>query len=148
MSTWSHFIQDKLKICIYLSYNRTVWILISWLLQKPSDLDLHCLHEIGLISLYTYKYLIIYMINGSGSDSKLKAYTSHFLSLSTESYIKANLYFRAGKIFFGQVHCGHLLVPGQVETFTFSTPLPVIILRNLQNLLILTAIKERLTEPV
>ena len=27
------------------------------------------------------------------------------------------------KIFFGQVHYGHLLVPGQVENFTISTPL-------------------------
>ena len=70
--TWSHFIQDKLKISIYLSLNkckicykvnnmlyfifrlivmsshvalRTVLILISWLLQKPADLDLHCLQE-------------------------------------------------------------------------------------------------------
>ena len=24
---------------------KTVWILISWLLQKPADLDLHCLQE-------------------------------------------------------------------------------------------------------
>ena len=23
----------------------TVWILISWLLKKPADLDLHCLQE-------------------------------------------------------------------------------------------------------
>ena len=29
------------------------------------------------------------------------------------------------KIFFGQVHYGHLLVPGQVENFTISTPLLV-----------------------
>ena len=60
--TWSHFIQDKLKISIYLSLDKckicikliimsshvalkTVWILISWLLQKPADLDLHCLQE-------------------------------------------------------------------------------------------------------
>ena len=27
------------------------------------------------------------------------------------------------KIFFGQVHYGQLLVPGQVENFTISTPL-------------------------
>ena len=67
--TWSHFIQDKLKISIYLSLDKckicykvnkilyfifrliimsshvalkTVWILISWLIQKPADLDLHC----------------------------------------------------------------------------------------------------------
>ena len=67
--TWSHFIQDKLKISIYLSLDKytkvntvlhiifwliitsshvalkTLWILISWLLKKPADLDLHCLHE-------------------------------------------------------------------------------------------------------
>ena len=70
--TWAHFIQDKLKISIYLSLDKckicykvnkilyiifwlinlrshvalkTVWILISWLLQKPADLDLHCLQE-------------------------------------------------------------------------------------------------------
>ena len=24
---------------------KTVWIMISWLLQKPADLDLHCLQE-------------------------------------------------------------------------------------------------------
>ena len=24
---------------------KTVWILISWLLQEPADLDLHCLQE-------------------------------------------------------------------------------------------------------
>ena len=24
---------------------KTAWILISWLLQKPADLDLHCLQE-------------------------------------------------------------------------------------------------------
>ena len=24
---------------------KTVWILISWLFQKPADLDLHCLQE-------------------------------------------------------------------------------------------------------
>ena len=24
---------------------KTVWILISWLIQKPADLDLHCLQD-------------------------------------------------------------------------------------------------------
>ena len=70
--TWSHFIQDKLKISIYLSLDKckiciklikilyfiflliimsshvalkTVWILSSWLLKKPADLELHCLQE-------------------------------------------------------------------------------------------------------
>ena len=42
--------------------------------------------------------------------------------LSTERY-KANLFFRSSKHFYGQVHCGHLLVLGQVEKFTISTPL-------------------------
>ena len=31
------------------------------------------------ISLYTYKYLTICLINGPGSGSKLKVYKSHFL---------------------------------------------------------------------
>ena len=42
--------------------------------------------------------------------------------LSTERYL-ANLYYRTSKLFFGQVHYCHLLVPGQVENFTISTPL-------------------------
>ena len=33
------------------------------------------------------------------------------------------LYYQTGKIFVGQVHYGHILVPGQVENFTISTPL-------------------------
>ena len=33
------------------------------------------------------------------------------------------MYYQTSKIFFGQVHYGHLLVPGQVENFTISTPL-------------------------
>ena len=31
--------------------------------------------------------------------------------------------FWTSKIFFGQVHYGHLLVPGQVENFTIYTPM-------------------------
>ena len=104
--TRSHFIKDKLKFSIYMSLDKckicykvnkilhfifwlitmsspvalkTMWILISWLLQKPADLDLH-------------------------------------------------LYYQTSKIFFGQVHYGHLLVPGQVENFTISTPLFLMLL--------------------
>ena len=33
------------------------------------------------------------------------------------------MFFRASKIFYGQVHFGFLLVPGQVEIFTISTTL-------------------------
>ena len=35
----------------------------------------------------------------------------------------SNLFFGTSKIFFGQVHCGHLLVPGQVANFAISTTL-------------------------
>ena len=42
--------------------------------------------------------------------------------LTTGRY--ASLFFRTSKIFFGEEHYGHLLVPGQVEHFTFSTSLP------------------------
>ena len=71
--TWSHFIQGKLKITIHLSLDKckicikliimsshvalkTVWILISWLLQKPADLDLHsvCLQE----SCYQHGFIL------------------------------------------------------------------------------------------
>ena len=75
--TWSHFIQDKLEISIYLSWDKylslfnsvlligliilnmhvvwkTVWILISWLLQKPADLDLHCFQ----FSLYIWFHTV------------------------------------------------------------------------------------------
>ena len=31
---------------------KTVWILISWLLQKPADLDLHCFQ----LGLYLFSY--------------------------------------------------------------------------------------------
>ena len=62
--TRSNFIQDKLEIYIWTSIKevintilyfvfrliylnlyviqKSVWILISWLLKKPADLDLHC----------------------------------------------------------------------------------------------------------
>ena len=42
---------------------------------------------------------------------------------SVNVVVLANLYCRTSKIFVGQVHYGHLLVPGQVENFTISTPL-------------------------
>ena len=61
--TWSHFIQDKLNLSFPLTGTnvklikfyiiitsshvalKTVWILISWLLKKPADLDIHCFQE-------------------------------------------------------------------------------------------------------
>ena len=75
--TWSHFIQDKLEISIYLSWDKykeslcnfvyhigliilnfhviwkTVWILISWLL-KPADLDLQFISGYILFSKKLY----------------------------------------------------------------------------------------------
>ena len=47
--------ENKLSMCRFYNISfyldsthlalKTVWILISWLLQKPTDLDLHCLQE-------------------------------------------------------------------------------------------------------
>ena len=50
--------------------------------------------------------------------------------------------FRASKFFFGQVHHGYLLVPGQVQNFTISTPLSKVQLNSpFQNIMWLVAIK-------
>ena len=85
--TWSNFIQDKLKISIYLSLDKykciklikfcisvfifwliitsshlalkTVWILISWLLQKPADQDPNCLQEL----IYNWFHTVFERIN-------------------------------------------------------------------------------------
>ena len=82
---------------------KTVWNLIGWLLQKPADLDLHCLQESSHMVSYLFRK-----------------------SKGTERYMyKLICSFGQLKIFFGQVHNGHLLVPGQVENFTVSTPLHV-----------------------
>ena len=64
--TWSHFIQDKLKLIftcpwtnikkvnsiLYFDFfmnslvvKKAVWILSSWLLKKLADGDLHCLQN-------------------------------------------------------------------------------------------------------
>ena len=76
---------------------KTVWILISWLLQ-----DLHWLQE----SLYLVAYCF--------QKSKLYKHRN----------VLANLFFPTCKIFLGQVQYGHdLLVLGQVENFTISTPM-------------------------
>ena len=44
--------------------------------------------------------------------------------------MKGNLYYRTSKIFLRQVHYDQLLVPGQVENFTISTPLTLYALIN------------------
>ena len=43
--------------------------------------------------------------------------------LSKHRKEQANLHHRTSKTLSGQAHYGHLLVPGQVENFTISTPL-------------------------
>ena len=66
-----------------------------------ADLDLHCLQE----SLY----LVSYCFRKS--------------NLFKHRKVNVNLYYRTSKLFFGQVHYGHFLVPGQVENVTISTPM-------------------------
>ena len=100
-------------------------ILIRWLLQEPADLDIHCLQEKPADQ-------DLHCLQEKPADQDpycLQELISDFYTvfkrvncLSTERY-KANLFFRSSKDFYGQVHCGHLLVPGQVEKFTISTPL-------------------------
>ena len=108
---WSHFIQDELKISIYLSLDKykcikliqfyisyfgsylamkTLWILISWLLQKPADLDLHCLQEKPADQ---DPYCLLELI-------------SDFFILFSKEHRKvlANFFLRTSKIFYGQVH--------------------------------------------
>ena len=94
---------------------KRVWILISWPLQKPADLDLHCLQEKPADQdpyclqelIYIWFHTVFERIN----------------CLSTVWY-KLIFFFRTSKIFYGQLHFGYLLVLGQVENFTIiSTPL-------------------------
>ena len=42
---------------------KTLWILISWLLKKPADLDLHCLRESSGFILFS-KEKIVFAQNG------------------------------------------------------------------------------------
>ena len=94
---------------------KTVWILISWLLQKPADLDLHCFQEKpadqGPYCLQELVYIWFHTV------------FQRIICLSTEKYIKLFFFFQTSKIFYGQVHFGFLLAPGQVEYFTIPTPL-------------------------
>ena len=88
--------------------------LISWLLQKPADLDLHCFQEKPADQdpyclqelIYIWFHTVFERIN----------------CLSTERY-KLICSFGQVKFFYGQEHFGFILVPRQVENFTISTPL-------------------------
>ena len=69
---------------------KTLWILISWLLQKPADLDLHCLQE----SLY----LVLYYFPKSKLLKHRKVICFGQVKFSLDKY-----------------NYGHLLDPGQVK---------------------------------
>ena len=93
---------------------KAVWILISWLLQKPADLDLHCLQEKPADQdpyclqelIYIWFHAVFERIN----------------CLSTVRY-KLICSFGQVKCSMDKKHFTFLLVPGQVENFTISTPL-------------------------
>ena len=89
----------------------TVWILISWLLQKPADLDLHCFQEKPADQDPYCLQELIYIW--------FPTVFERIICLSTERY-KLIVFFRTSKIFYGQVHFGFLLAPRQVENFTIS----------------------------
>ena len=91
-----------------------MWILISWLLQKPADLDQHCFQEKPADQ---DPYCLQELIN-----IWFHTVFERIICLSTERY-EAIFFFRTSKIFYGQVHFGFLLAPGQVENFTIPTPL-------------------------
>ena len=80
-----------------------MWILISWLLLKPADLDVHCLQE-------------------KPADQDPYCLQELIYIWSHTIFDRINCLSKS-KIFDGQVHFGILLVPGQVENFTISTPL-------------------------
>ena len=71
--------------------------------EKLADQDPYCLQELIYIWFHTVFERII--------------------CLSTERYEAKFFFFWTSKIFYGQVHFGFLLAPGQVENFTISTPL-------------------------
>ena len=69
--------------------------------EKPADQDPYCLQE----SIYIWFHTVFESIN--------------YISTKVLAY----LFFQTSKIFNGQVHFSFLLVPGQVENVTISTPL-------------------------
>ena len=66
-------------------------------MKKPADLDLHCFQ------------LSLYLV----SDS-FKKKSTFGISTETAKLFVHYLPFGTSKLFFGHVHYGHLLVPGQV----------------------------------
>ena len=75
-----------------------MWILISWLLRKPADLDLHCLlngYISGFIQFFFFLYKkLTYGIN-TVSDKQIHL---HYLFFGTINY------------FFGLAHYDHYII--------------------------------------
>ena len=80
---------------------RKLWILISWLLKKPADLDLHCFHWFmsGFI-LVLKEFIHAYCLNTA------RASLRSLCIICSLIWDKLN--------FFGHVPYGNLPVPGQV----------------------------------
>ena len=79
---------------------KTVWILISWLLQKPADLDLHCFQ----LSLYLVSNCFKDFLHGI---SKVRAKLSYLCIICSLGQVKFSLdryiiamYLSLGKYFF------------------------------------------------
>ena len=64
---------------------KTLWILISWLLQKPADLDLHCLQE--LISAWFH--IVFESVNCLSTERYELICTIGQVKLSLDKYIMA-----------------------------------------------------------
>ena len=122
--TWSHFIQDKLKFSIYLSLDKyKIWIKLMKFCISYFDylLWIHMLHlkQCGSWSTGFFRSQLIWIYI---------AYKRVDICMVLYCFWKCklfNLYYWTSKIFFGQVHYDHLLVPGQVENFDISTPLHI-----------------------
>ena len=125
--TWSHFIQDKLEISIYLSLDKNKYIkkanntqLIQFCISYFDYYELTCCIENSVDP----DQLASSEASSSGSTlftrevvSCFKLFSKEFIyCLRTVRYIKAMVicFFLTSKIYFGQVNFGHLLVPGQV----------------------------------
>ena len=95
---------------------KTVWILISWLLQKPADPDLHCLQE----SLSAWFHIVFESVNCLSTERYKLICIIGQVKFSLDKYIMA---------------AGHLLVLGQVDNFTISTPLTMDIIHIIKAIL-------------
>ena len=65
---------------------KTVWILISWLLQKPADPDLHSLQE----SLYLHGFILFFeRVNCLSTELYKLICTTGQVKFSLDKYIRA-----------------------------------------------------------